>query len=347
MPERLKTYSFCVLLAAVLSCAAPVMRDGGEGPGTVSWELRDGKIVRLGKCIVGEMGTAGTVRFLPRNGNEMYYLAGVGDEAVPRRAGFRDISGAASYDMELPPDGARKTVRRFAGASGAAYVLLCPGAKGGGCRLYRAEFNTGKATFIKGVRDFALLESKPVILREKKGGFEIFFNGVSLPLILEGDPRFGEVLEGRLIPVTDGGSTELVDLADMRSIHAWSGGAALAVPGEHNLAIEVLDEGGTPTEKMLYYKVYIDGKNLGRTTTGPAQQTRRCNVKVDENEYHILRLERWELNVGRQTYERVNNIGQPAPLRIYMPQNRFLKLLVVREKGKYRSFVTHAVDGDN
>jgi len=340
----LKTFSIVIIIAAVLSCVAPPRRSESRENGPVTCEVRDGKIARIGQCLDGEVPSAGVVRMIYRDGNEIYYLSDGGEEALPRRAGYRDLAGGASHDMDLPSDVALKTVRRLAGAAGAAFVLACPGAVGGGCGLYRLEFNTGKISVVRGVRDVALFEGKPVVLGEKNGGFEVNLNGITVPLTVRGDPRFGAVSEGRLISITGEGVTEVVDLTLMRSVHAWSDRGELASPGEHNLAIEVLDAGGAPSERMLYYKVFVDGKYSGRTTTGPAQQARRYGVKVDENEYHILRLERWELHEGRQTYERVNNIGQPAPLRIYMPQNRLIKLLVTREKGKYRSLVTHAVE---
>lgn len=333
---KLNRSSCLIILAAFLSCVTPP-----RGPATgdvkpAGYELRDGKIIQRVETSAGEVRVDGSVTHVYGGGDELYYLMGRGAADPLCYAGYRNFRTGVMSEALLFKSLRGKSVRRFLGRDGVVFLLLCAGGSPNApCVLHRVELNSMKEKRLEGVHDIILAGGKPVLLAGSAGGITVNHNGFTVPITMGGAPRFGRIFDDRFVTVTSGPDSEMVDLAHMKNIYAWSSAEQFMIAGDHNLIVELLDSGGAPAEKMLFYKLFVDGRYSGRTTTGPAQQSRRCTLKLDENEYHIIRMERWELPAGKEDYVRVNNIAQPRPLRIYMPSNRLLKISVTRDGGKY------------
>ncbi|HPA72304.1 MAG TPA: hypothetical protein PKY31_08550 [Spirochaetota bacterium] len=333
MYSSIKSDPFKALFAFVLllSCAVPQERPGAGGavPG-------DAKVLPVPGKGSADAGEAHGALHVYRHGAELYYLKGCAGGG-PCSAVFRD-SGGASHEVSVDSQLKGKSLRRFLGAGGVIYLLACEGvAPEAPCLLHRLELNSMKENRVEGVRDIILHEGRPVLLERTDSGARINRNGATVPITIGGSPVFRGFFESRFAVVTNGTDSEMVDLALLRSVYAWSAGRAYKTAGDHNLVVEAMDAGGAPAERMLFYKVFVNGTYSGRTTTGPAQQARRVSLKVEADEHHIVRLERWELPAGKDEYSRVNNIGQPQPLRVYVPRNRVIRLELTREDGRYRA----------
>lgn len=336
LQKKLNPCSTLLLALVALSCVTPPRGPGAASAKDAVYELRDGKILRSAGCPDGEVHVRGAVTHIYSGDGELYYLMdrGAGDKLW---AGYRNARTGGMAEALLFRSLQGKSVRRFLGSDGVVYLLLCTGdSSNAPCSLQRVELNTMKTERLEGVHDAVIFRGKPVLLTGS-GGMKVNHNGVTVPITIGGDMRFGGVLGDRFITVTNGKDTEMLDLSLMKNIYAWPVSGRFSTADEHNLLVESIDAGGAPSEEMLFYKVFVDGAYSGRSTTGPAQQAQRCGLKIADNEYHIIRLERWELHAGQEKYLRANNIKQPRPLKIFMPSNRLLKLVVTREGDRYRT----------
>jgi hypothetical protein len=79
-----------------------------------------------------------------------------------------------------------------------------------------------------------------------------------------------------------------------------------------------------PQEDQVYYKVFVDSIYAGRTETGPASLQKVFTKKVEADRYHLVKMERWELEKKSEQYKRSNNIRQPKEVKLYVPAGRIL-----------------------
>ena len=86
----------------------------------------------------------------------------------------------------------------------------------------------------------------------------------------------------------------------------------------------------------VFYKIFINKEEYGRTTTGLESQRKIYETNLSENK-HLLRVEKWILN-DNEEYVKANNILQPKPDFIYFDvvANRVTNIvLYVNNKGRY------------
>jgi hypothetical protein len=138
-----------------------------------------------------------------------------------------------------------------------------------------------------------------------------------------------------MVFITNGEETEIIDIISGKSLYRYSGAYQTLAPDEYSLAIQAVDETSTEPDdrQMIFYKIFIDGIETGRTDCGPAGLLREFRTRLDANKYHLIKLERWVLNTAKGRYDRVNNIHQPKPQQIFLPMNRVVKL-VIKFNGK-------------
>lgn len=330
----LMKYSTVLLGVMMLSCFAQrrdLMPSGGM---CESYQLIEGRIACINKIARTGVFVSGFVHHLYQNADELYYVRADTKTDALIKAGFTDPARGISKECALPDEVHHAKITRFIGYSGAALLIADEKGKR---TLYRIDFNSGKISQKKGIMDVVLYNGIPVILFKSEKGYGVKRNGIKVPLALNDNPKFGNMYEGRILVIVDGDKKELIDLGIMRNIHGFGSGKDNAENSEDNLFIEALDAVSDKMEALVFYKVYVNGADTGRTDTGSAGQIRKYAVKLPEDEYHIVRLERWELNEGKNTYERANNIYQPQPLKIFLPQHRATKLVFVREKKGYTS----------
>lgn len=327
-------YSAVLLGMVMLSCFAQRRNLMPSGGMCESFELKEGKIACINKIARTGVFVSGFVHHLYQNADELYYLREEAPKGSPLKAGICIPSRAIQQEVDLPNEVHHAKITRFIGYGGAALLIADEKGKR---TLYRIDFNSGKISQKKGIMDVVLYNNIPVILFKSEKGYGVKRNGIKVPLALNDNPKFGNLYEGRILVIVDGGKKELIDLGVMKNIHGFGSGKDDAEISEENLYIEVVDAISDKMEVLVFYKVFVNGTDSGRTDTGPAGQIRKYVVKLPEDEYHIVRLERWELNEGKNAYERANNIYQPRPVKIFLSQHRTTKLVIVREKKGYSS----------
>jgi hypothetical protein len=276
------------------------------------------------------------------SGKNIYYLSGdMSDEEESDstegrsyRLGFFS-PGEGEEDKELKTEillqpGGGNPFRIF--ARGVNVFIL----NGAGI-LYHINLNSMVVSRRENVSD-AALSGMTLVLLEGEGD-KLNINGKYLPLTITGKSRIGGIIDNRLLFLSNDRETEVVDLVAGESIYQYSSEETYAVSDEYNLVISAYEEdpeSSRPgTRSMVFYKVFIDGIESGRTETGVSGSEKFLRTSVTPGGYHLVRLERWELSVKRNRYRRANNIYQPKKIRIYIPQKRIIKLEVKYDGREY------------
>ncbi len=265
------------------------------------------------------------------NGDAVYYVRGENGNTI---AGRWKRGDAAPIELPLPADAS--TPRRLRGSEKTLYALYGDDEKAGGT-LYSVDFNERRVLERGEVVDFTVYLGRPVLIERADGELRCVLGEVRIPLLLSAGARFLDGPDPRMLFVTDGGHTEIIDAVTEKTIYRYADGVVYRTPGGHNLEIEAIDDTpGPPSGRMLFYKVYINGVEAGRTDTGPAETRRVFRHSVAAGEYLVVTAERWELNIRRERYERANNIMQPEPQRLYVPEGLILRVLLASDGRTYR-----------
>lgn len=195
-----------------------------------------------------------------------------------------------------------------------------------GERLFRYSAERNVLQSIDNIDDFALIAGNILVV---KGGV-ISYKGIQIPVMLQ-NTYIRNVIDERIVVLSDGTETEICDLAAARSIYQYKGDIVYDRGDDFNIILEFADLGRVRTaehedEKMVYYNVTVNGYDIGRTETGPGTLVKEIHAKVVAGRQNIINAERWELDRSRGRYVRVNNINQPEELRVFIPFNRVVKL---------------------
>lgn len=294
--------------------------------------LLDGKVYAHAEDGVKALPLGGVIMARYADGILWYLRA---DEPKKGQGGYRKLTaGRMDVQTEKETEYAWKPDRevtpvKIAGNRGTLFVLTAPTAGDDGSQgtLYRIDLNGGGAPLAEAAMDFALSGDGPCILAKGKEGTFVSINGRRIPLALGAPARFQAVVDGRILFAADGAAVAVVDAHEARVIAAYAIDKRLARPGEYNLEILCTDDSpaGDPSA-TVFYKIFVDGTEAGRTESGPAGTVRRFRTKVDAGSRHVVRAERWELNRVKEKYERANNIDQPAPLRLTVPPDVVFKI---------------------
>ena len=260
--------------------------------------------------------------------NTLYYIRCPEDKWI---GGFFKDNSSSSVEFIIP--GKYEKLFKFAGSNNVFYYLarhIKENADDGpeGSPVF-TRFNPDQMTgqSVEGVEDFILLDGRSIVLKNNA----LDYNGVVIPLLLTGKQKISEIIDSRIAVVTSSEGTEIVDLLSEKSIYQYKEKSIPELPGEYNIILEFNDnitktENQTDTENSIYYEILIDGVEENRTETGRGELGKTFQSKLDPGKYHIIKPERWELDKVKGRYTRMNNIYQPAEIKIYIPENRILKI---------------------
>lgn len=328
-----KMPAFFALLLIFSFCIGPVYSedkcdDTACTITALNFELSGNILYRLGAD--GKTKLYDDVAAISMDAETLYYMRRVGDRWI---AGI--FKGAAEESEEFDLPGKYEKLHKFAGFNNVFYFLALPvidniDEQSVNNPLY-IRFNPDQLVYqsIEGVSDFVLLDGKSVILKNSS----INYNGNEIPLQIQGEMRIAELIDSRIALISGKGGTEIVDLPAGRSIYQYEKNSVPEIPGEHNVVIEFTDrivEADNDSEpgESIYYQVLVDGAEESRTVTGSGEVVKIFHLKLDPGRYHIIKPERWELDRIKGRYARMNNIYQPAELKIYIPENRIIKIRV-------------------
>ncbi len=269
------------------------------------------------------------VLVLHQRRDEVYYLRTVSTDAgrgSRSYAGFYRLTAGSGGEILFKGEVKNAGALRLNGDSGRWFLLAMKEDSTDGT-LYSVDINSGRCSSVEGVLDFILCGGVPVMIIKGATGLSLNFNGEMMPLLLDGSATIKAGMDERILFVSNGCDTEIIDITAMRSLYLYSSETAYAVPGEYNLIIEAVDlEAGAAGDEKIFYRVTVNGIETGRTDTGPAVAPRIFKTRVTTGRYAVVMMERWELDTGKERYVRSNNIKQPGPLRIYMPENLVMSL---------------------
>lgn len=269
-----------------------------------------------------------------------YYIRSSGEKWI---VGFFRENSEVSSEFDLP--GKYEKLYRFAGSNNIFYYLVQPVKNNAEEKPENnpvfIRFNPDQMSFqnIVGVSDFILVDGKSVVLRNNS----LYYNGTLIQVLLPGKLKILNVIDSRIALISDTTGTELVDLLAEKSIYQYKENSVPAYPAEYNLILELGDIAAQNetnsseisssgislnTGSSIYYEILIDGEGENRTEIGMRELIKTFNANLVPGRYHIIKPERWELDKTKGRYTRMNNVYQPAELKIFIPENRILKIKI-------------------
>lgn len=193
--------------------------------------------------------------------------------------------------------------------------------------LVRFDPESGEKKIISGVEDFSLAEGRLVLLTDS--GLDC--NGTVIPVTLKGERYVERIVNGRFVFLTNGEEIEVIDVLSERNIYIYREGKAFPYSTDYNVILEFNDtavagNNEMGNDNMVYYQVSINGVESGRTETALSNVSKSSMIKTDTGKYCVIRAERWELDKTKGRYVRVNNVYQPEEVRLFVPENRIIKI---------------------
>lgn len=256
----------------------------------------------------------------------VYYIRSSGDLWF---AGFIQ-GGMSAAEYQLP--GRFDKIYKFVCYRKIFYILAEQLADGISDRkpsavLVRFNPDQSSVNSVEDVSDFHLIQGRAVVIN----GNIIDYNGTQVPLSINGRLKISAVTDSRIVTVSGADGTEIVDILAAKSIYQYRDNSLPEYPVEYNLAVAFRDNitispAGNVTNRSIYYVILIDGADENRTSTGAGEAEKLINARLAAGKYHLIKAERWELDPVKGRYIRMNNISQPREIRIYIPENRIIKV---------------------
>ncbi len=312
--------------------------------------LKDGKVLRHEPERITEIIISGYVRNIFHHKNILYYLKTTSStELKTWYIGYKDLESEISFESELSIELENRTINRFFATEGVSLILI-EEPENGKHLLYRIDLNSMDTSRIEDVFDAVLIQGILILIQKKTEHeyslYNLNINGKIIPLSLKGNLFFKEIVDNRILFISNGIETEIIDLQGIKNLYLYSSESQYLMPEDFNLIIETSDGNLTKEIKTsVFYKIFIDGNEFGRTETGIPSIAKSFKTMLEPNEYHIINLERWELDKKRERYVRANNIYQPHPLKLFVPANRVLKISIIFD-GKSYNFEMTAIKSE-
>jgi len=233
------------------------------------------------------------------------------------------------YEKMLPLNCRECLIKKFFIIDDAAYVLY--GTEESFVSvLMRFSLNEGKVEQKGNIVDACSVQGKLLLIEDAGDSLRLNFNGETVPLMMRGALRISTVYRERMAVISGDDGNELVDIRLLKNLCQVSRESALKAPDEYNLVFDALDvnpaDKPLDAETMVFYKIFIDGSEEGRTETGLKHVVKSFKIMCEAGEYHVVQVERWELDKWKKQYFRVNNVYQPGAVRIFVPENRIIRL---------------------
>jgi len=268
------------------------------------------------------------VAAISKEKDTFYYIRSSGDKWI---TGFLKSGSVKSSEFEIP--GVYEKLYKFTGFNEIFYILAdtvnetgseIPAKKR---LLIRFNPDNNKYQAVEEVMDFTLLNGKPVVLKNHS----IDYNGMVIPHLLNGDVKILNIIDSRIVFISDGETTEMVDLLSCMSFYQYGDNRVPECSEDYNLIVEFTDiitgsDNVIQSGETVYYEILIDGVEENRTETGRGEISKIFYASLDPGKYHIVRPERWELDKNKGRYVRVNNISQPGEFKIFIPDHRVIKI---------------------
>ncbi|GEM_PF-713282 len=202
--------------------------------------------------------------------------------------------------------------------------------------IVRFDPDKNEKKIIRGVDDFVLIGEELILLSDSG----LHGNGFIIPFTLKGNRYIDRIIDGRFVFLSNGDEFEVIDIVSQRNIYAYRDGKAFPFNPDYNIIlefndnVELKDEVST-NENMIYYRINVNGVETGRTETALSETGSSSMIKAETGRYCLIKAERWELDKIKGRYVRVNNIYQPEAIKLFVPENRIIKISFVFDGEKY------------
>ena len=198
--------------------------------------------------------------------------------------------------------------------------------------LYKIDLNTKEHNIINSVIDITLYQDDVVLLERRTSSINVNYRDIRTPTTIKENIKFEQILKHGLVIVSNNEYSEIIDFIRSKNVYSYSDNVRPVVPDKYNLIIEIVDDvldlAKGKEHDMIYYKIFLNGKEVGRTNTGIAGLKLEYTLLCEPNNHHIIKMERWRLDKVSGAYKRENNIMQPDPVKLYVPLNRLMKIAV-------------------
>ena len=205
--------------------------------------------------------------------------------------------------------------------------------------LYRINLTTNENATISSVIDIASHQDDIVIVERRAASVYVNFKDNRIPVTIKKNIEFKQILNDGIAIVSNNEYNEIIDFIRQKNVYSYYAVATPVLPDKYNLIIEIVDDVPNLTkgkeDDMLYYKIYLNGKEIGRTDTGISGLKFEYTLLCEPDKHHIVKIERWKLDKVNGEYKRENNIMQPEPVKLFVPFDRLMKIAVNYDGKKY------------
>lgn len=221
-------------------------------------------------------------------------------------------------------------ILRIAFESNTVYICITTG---NNPILYRCDVNTGMVSMQQGILDFLLLSDGIVAIKSDN---TLVYNDSILPLYFLQTPRIQGQCDNRIVFISDGNDTEVIDVKTQKLVYRYSNTVQYAASSDYTVEIKINDLPTGEKANRVFYKVYCDGKDYGRTEPVLSINTSAIQLNVAAGQYHEIIIERWRLDETENQYVRDNNIRQPRPITVFVYPGRIMVFEFVYNGVEYK-----------
>lgn len=291
--------------------------------------LSDGHIVEVRSVSAETLPIEGNVLAFAENEYGLFYVKSAVPKSDNRYVGFFPAHYKVPLELLLPAEASAEILDFF--VHGEAVFILLPSGRASK-RLMRISLNTGSIKVADDILAACMSGDSLVVLKRSGQSLLIVCGNGDVPCGLSGFDLTLRNIENRLVLAGDGRSWELFDIKAFRSIGSFPVNGTAALPEDCNLIFTACDElplgksKNQNNDSLIFYKIFINNAEEGRTQTGSNILPKTFEAWLTPGEYHLIYAERWELDRKKSEYVRANNVYQPGSVKLYMPENRILKL---------------------
>jgi hypothetical protein len=291
----------------------------------------DNKLFEMKESSLKELEIEPEVKFYSIDRNTICYLQNKNGNLKKIILGLFDISEKKILmEKKLSFEWNDYEVIKFFYVNGSAYIFLKNSAgEKSAVKINLNDLKTGKYNEIE---DFSIISGTPALIEKKNNSYIFKFSNSEIPLIYNNPPHFINSIDDRIIIISDGKIYDFIDIAQKKILFSSKINGNSQVNEKYNFEISITDESIPENEnnssRFNFYKIYINGTETGRTESGYTGIEKIFNDNLSINAYHTVKIELWELNSGKNKYERANNIRQPSPLKIFISNGRKIRLNV-------------------
>ncbi len=302
----------------------------------------DNKIFELKESSLKQLNIEPFVKFYSSDSNTICYLQTKNSDSEKFTLGLFDLSeNKILIEKELPYEWKNLNIIKFFYSNGSAYIFsINPDNVKSVMKINLDDFSESRYNDIE---DFSIISGVALLIEKRNGSYQLKTGKYEIPLVYNNPPKFQTNINDRIVIISDGIIYDFIDIISKQNIYSYSISKTTAEKYKFNFEISITDESIPDKEndssRLAFYKIYIDGTENGRTESGYAGIEKIFRENLIINSYHSVKIELWELNSGKNKYERANNVRQPSSLKVFIPTGRKIRLKVQFDGTSYKSSI--------